>query len=316
MTNDKIRKNSSHFTQEDISLLQNKLENEMKIIQELILNESKNMSLETEKSILLSLVNNTKSLLNLCKFQQIQNSDLQEKLTENEKALESFLYTVSHDLKQPLITIYGYAGILKEEISSYSDMDEWLDGILVASSKMDHMVNVLLELSRIGRKSNSDKIIDLEDLMEQILLTQLSFSDNSEISYEIQSPLPKLFSKKQLIEQVFTQIISNSIKFMGKNNNSPTIVISAEKNQKGLTIRIDDNGIGIDPKHHEKIFNLFFSVKKIDKVSTSTGSGLTIVKKILDYLGGKIWLNSEKGKGATFYVQFPKKLESNNDGAI
>ncbi len=223
--------------------------------------------------------------------------------------LERFTYTVSHDLKSPLITIRGFLGFIEQDILS-ADTNRLkgdLQRIAAATDKMQDLLNDLLELSRIGRLMNPPQNIALESLVRDILKLMEDRLRERNIAVKIQENLPIVFADAQRLSEVIQNLLDNAIKFMG-GQTQPVIEIGTAGEEKGLPIcYVRDNGIGIAPEYHERIFGLF---NKLDPRAEGTGVGLAIVRRIVEVHGGRIWVESEEGKGATFYFTLGKGTQS------
>ena len=221
--------------------------------------------------------------------------ELQEKNTE----LENFTYTVSHDLKSPLITIQSYAGMIIKDLQAgnYARAESDLSRIEGAAGKMTCLLNDLLELSRVGRMMNEPSDIDMNRLVNDCL-TQLAGSlKPKQVEIVLQADLPATRGDAQRLSAVLQNLIENAIKYMG-NQVVPRIEIGARVDGKETVFYVSDNGAGIDPLHHEKVFGLF---SKLDAGSAGTGIGLALVRRIIDIHGGRVWVESEGiGMGSRF----------------
>lgn len=225
-------------------------------------------------------------------------------LQEKNEELERFTYTVSHDLKAPLITIGGFAGLLEKDISSNNEerVKQSVARILEAVNKMQRLLNELLELSRIGRILNEPQEVKFEDIArEAISLTQGRIT-RTNLRVKIEAGLPVVKVDKVRMIQVIQNLIDNASKFMGKQSD-PEIIIGAKHENEQWIFFVRDNGIGIEASYHERIFGLF---NKLDPNTEGTGVGLALVRRIIEFHGGKIWVESELGKGATFYFTLGK----------
>lgn len=236
---------------------------------------------------------------------QQEREDLIRELEAKNAELEQFAYTVSHDLKAPLITIKGFLGFLPEDARSGNV--ERLEGDLRrigdATEKMRKLLDDLLELSRIGRLTNPPTVIALKALIDETLgLVQGRLAERK-IRITIEDDLPFLYGDRSRLLEVLQNVFDNALKFMGDQSN-PQIEIGGQKEpQNGfVTIFVRDNGIGIAPQYHEQIFGLFNRLNpKID----GTGVGLALAKRIVEFHGGRIWVESRVGEGATFYFTLP-----------
>lgn len=221
-------------------------------------------------------------------------------LEQKQAELERFIYAVSHDLRSPLITIKGFLGFLEEDIdqNNADQLKQDIKKISNAVDKMNNLLNDLLELSRIGRILNEKEPVSLNTILNdvsEILTCQLN---EKNINLEIQPDLPVISGNYERLTELFQNLVENSIKYMG-DQEKPTITIGCRKNKFETVFFVRDNGIGIDPRYHEKIFGLF---DQLNRNSPGTGIGLAIVKRIVETHEGKIWVESEgKGKGTTFF---------------
>jgi len=238
--------------------------------------------------------------ITLRKKVEAERENLIQELAAKNAELERFTYTVSHDLKSPLVTINGFLGYLEQDAAS-GNMDRFRadsERIHEAVNKMRTLLNELLELSRVGRLVNAPERIPFEDLVNsarEILHGQIEATG---ITIDLEPNLPTVYGDKQRLIEVLQNLLDNAIKFMGKQE-KPRIEIGqrGEENDKPVFF-VRDNGIGIAREYHERIFGLF---NRLDQNIDGTGIGLTIVKRILEFHGGRIWVESEIDKGSTFY---------------
>lgn len=231
-----------------------------------------------------------------------QQHKLVKKLEETNEELDNFAYIVSHDLKAPLRGIGSLANWL---ITDYKDKldQEGMDIINLMENRVERLKNFIdgiLQYSRVTRVKENYVDIDLNKLVSEVI-ELICPPQNIHIKIEI--ILPVIKGERIYIEQVFQNLISNSIKFMDKPEGH--ISIDFEDIGSYWKFGVADNGIGIDEKYFNKIFMIFQTLQPRDKFE-STGVGLSIVKKIVETNGGKIWLKSEIGKGTTFYFTIPK----------
>jgi PAS domain S-box-containing protein len=229
-------------------------------------------------------------------------------LEAKNKELEQFTYTVSHDLKVPLITINGFLGYLEEDMTA-GDLDRVnhdSQRIQEAVGKMRLLLDQLLELSRIGRMMNPPEEISFEELAREALDNVHGGLEEHSIAVRLSPNLPAVYGDRQRLIQVLQNLIDNAAKFMGEQPR-PEIEIGQQGQENGMPIFfVKDNGIGIAPEHHELIFALF---QRLDPKTDGTGIGLALVKRIIDFHGGRIWVESEgeAGKGSTFYFTLESK---------
>lgn len=231
-------------------------------------------------------------------------TELESKNTE----LERFTYTVSHDLKSPLFTIRGFLGYLEQDAVS-GDMDRLttdIQRIVDATDKMQQLLNDLLELSRIGRLMNEPQEVRFGPMIHEVLELLYGQIHEHHVNVVVQEALPDVFGDRQRLFEVVQNLVENAVKFMG-DQPDPRIVIGCqgEEDQKPIFF-VQDNGIGIPPEHFERIFGLF---NKLDPRSTGTGIGLALVKRIIEFHGGRIWVQSDPNTGSVFYFTLPPVQE-------
>ena len=234
--------------------------------------------------------------------------ELEERVGEVEAKnaeMERFVYTVSHDLRSPLVTVQGFVGFLKEDVSigDQEKVDMDLRMIEEAVIKMDHLLKDTLELSRIGRVANPpEEEVSFGEIVEDALE---ALSDKIRAK-GVEVPLlpeswPSVRVDRMRIVEVLTNLVENSMKYMG-DESDPEIEIGWRKEDGETVFFVRDNGIGIEKDQREKVFDLFY---KLDPDSEGSGVGLAIVKRIIEVHGGKIWIEPEEGKGTTFLFTLP-----------
>jgi PAS domain S-box-containing protein len=223
-------------------------------------------------------------------------------LEKSNKELDQFSYIISHDLKAPLRAISNLSLWLQEDLgtSLSEDNNHHLTMLRGRVARMESLINGVLEYSKIGRTNVSLESVDTFVLIGEII-EMLSPPVNMEI--KVSSALPVIEAPKIMLLQVFSNLISNAIKYNDKEKG--LIVISHEEKESGHEFSISDNGPGIAPEFHEKIFVIFQTLQSRDKFE-STGIGLTIVKRILEDRGGSIRVESAPEKGSTFIFNWPK----------
>ena len=228
-----------------------------------------------------------------------------EELEAKNAELERFTYTVSHDLKSPLVTITGFLGYLEKDAiaGNIGRVRSSVGRITMAAQKMQELLNDLLELSRIGRVINSPESVSFSEIINESLERVEGQLEAKRIDVTVQADLPSVYGDRVRLVEVLQNLIDNAAKFSDVDR-EPRIEIGAiENNQKGeATFFVRDHGIGIQPEFQERIFGLF---NKLNHTAEGTGIGLTLVKRIIEVHGGKIWVESEPGKGATFYFTLP-----------
>ncbi|NJK93732.1 MAG: GHKL domain-containing protein [Bacteroidales bacterium] len=223
-------------------------------------------------------------------FKKKREKELRDKNAE----LERFTYTVSHDLKSPLVTIKGFIGMLELDIAAQKEENiiDDMQRIKSATDKMTNLLNDLLELSRIGRIINPPVKIPMSAIVAEAVELLSGILNEKKVVVDIQDHLPDVFVDKQRITEVWQNLIENAVKFMG-NQQNPKIYIRFIKEDVKFIFTIEDNGVGIDEKYHQTIFGLF---NKLENKSEGTGIGLALVKRIVEVHGGDVWVES-KGYG-------------------
>lgn len=275
----------------------------------LLLASKKQIEFDEEKKQLVSAIGHQLAI-------NIENAllfkELEEKTKEVEaknKELSSFVFTVSHDLKTPLIALHGYLDLFSEEFQHITDEAgrEYLDRILYNAKYMDKMINDLLKLSRAGRVVGTKRRFSTYKLVHEIFMCLYPKIQQKQIKFYISKNLPMIYGDRHRIQTVFENLIGNAIKYSSEKRESYVEIDC--RNQKNMyEFIIKDNGIGIDPSEHERIFDVFQKCAKKDESSYGTGVGLTIVKKIIEHHGGTVWVQSKLDKGAAFYFTLPKPM--------
>jgi len=233
------------------------------------------------------------------KWVETEREKLINELEGKNSELERFTYTVSHDLKSPLITIKGFLGFLEQDAASGNAVRLKADiqRIANATDKMQTLLNELLELTRVGRLLNPYQNIQFDMLAREAVELVHGRIQHRGIQISIQENLPTVYGDRQRLIEVLQNLIDNAAKFMG-DQAVPRIEIGLSGYEGSLPIfHVRDNGMGIDFVHHDRIFGLF---NKLDATSDGTGIGLALVKRIIEVHGGRIWVESEPAKGATF----------------
>jgi len=221
------------------------------------------------------------------------------------KELKEFAYIVSHDLKAPLRAISQLTHWISEDYSEAFDTDgkERMDLIIKRVKRMDGLIDGILRYSRVGRIREKEECLDLNLLVNEVI-NNIAPPDNVWITFE--NKLPVVFRDSARMEQVFQNLIGNAIKFMDKREG--IIRVGCVDEGAYWKFSVSDNGPGIDKRYHDKIFRIFQTLVPRDE-HESTGIGLTLVKKIIKLYGGYVWVESEAGRGTTFFFTLPKKGE-------
>jgi len=250
-------------------------------------------------------------------FEISERKRAQEALKKNEKKLEAllaelaaknaeletFVFSVSHDLKTPIVTIEGFMGALREDFGDLisEDGEKYLNYISDATLKMESLINDLLELSRIGRLKIKKTEFSFADLVEEVLEMFQPQIKAKGVQIIVKEDLPLVYGEKKRLAQVMENLLSNALKYVGKENTAPYIEVGGREQDDQKLFFVKDNGIGIEKVYFDKIFEVFQRLPSAKKIGEGTGIGLAIVKRIIEYHGGRVWLESEPGKGTTFF---------------
>lgn len=235
---------------------------------------------------------------------ELEREKLITELELKNAELERFTYTVSHDLKSPLVTITGFLSYLEKDARSgnFEKFDNDLKRIRHAVDKMQMLLRDLLELSRIGRIINEPVETSVGEIVREALALVDGQLQARGVRVEYTDEDLKIFGDRVRLVEVMQNLLDNAVKFMGSQPH-PQIRIGAIRDEQGKPIFfVQDNGIGIAPQFSNRIFGLF---NKLDADSQGSGVGLTLVKRIIEVHGGRIWVESQPGEGATFYFTLP-----------
>ena len=239
------------------------------------------------------------------KLIEAEREELIKELRAKNSELEQFTYTVSHDLKSPIITVKGFLGFLEQDLANGNRerVGDDVKRVNEAMDRMNRLLNELLELSRIGRLTNPPQEVPFADIVNDAVKLVLGRVKAGNITVQVQSSgLPVIFGDRQRLVEVLQNLIDNSAKFMGGQQH-PRIEIGQRGEENGMPVLfVKDNGIGIAPAYHEKIFGLF---NRLDPKVEGTGIGLALAKRIIEFHGGRIWVESQAGSGATFLFTLP-----------
>jgi len=275
------------------------------------LNKSKalNRKMEAQK---IEMTHSQRSLMSIMKDlekEKQQANTLNQKLSNKNKEMEQFIYTVSHDLKSPLVTISAFTQKLKLELSStLTDKQSYrLTRIIQNVKNMEGLLTDLLDLSRIVQQTIAISQIDVKTVIEEQCTVLEEAINKNNVTINIADNLQQVSANKRLLGEALLNLLSNAIRY--HEPSTPLIVDIYTKYSPSYTIiYVKDNGVGIDPKYHQLIFAIF------ERLATTEGSGvgLTIVKTIMDKHKGHVQIDSTLGNGACFSLKFPN-IESNTD---
>jgi len=235
-----------------------------------------------------------------------------KQLEESNKNLESFAYSVSHDLRAPLRHIVGFTELLKKEISVYmavnnnEKVDKYINNIIDSAKNMDTLINDLLSFSRTAYIKINFSDINLNNLISEVIELLEDEISNRVITWDVNS-LPNIKGDLAMLRQVFINLLSNSIKYTRTKKKAVIKIDIKESNNEENVFYIKDNGVGFDMKYQKKLFGVFQRFHSSEEFEGS-GIGLAIVKQIITRHNGKIWVESNINKGSTFYFSIPKNI--------
>jgi signal transduction histidine kinase len=226
-----------------------------------------------------------------------------KELERSNTELEQFAYVASHDLQEPLRMVASYCQLLKRRYEGKldSDADEFIGYAVEGASRMQRLINDLLGYSRVGRRDNVFAPVLAADLVKTALLNLGVAIAESAAQIEI-GELPEIFGARTQLVQLFQNLVGNAIKFRGAN--APVIRVSATRQDQFWRFTVEDNGIGIEPEHLERVFVIFKRLHDREKYS-GTGIGLAVAKKVVENHGGRIWIESTPGQGSRFQFTLP-----------
>ena len=236
-----------------------------------------------------------------------------EELEVKNAEMERFVYTVSHDLKSPLITITGFLGFLEQDAlaGNVERIKTDVAHITNAATRMQQLLNELLELSRIGRLVNPPQEVSVGELAREAVEMVAGRLAKRDVAVEIAPVLlqpdgPTVCGDRPRLREVLENLVDNAVKFMGDQPH-PRIEIGVRRDDDETVFYVRDNGMGIEPRYHDKVFGLF---ERLDAKAEGTGVGLTIVKRVVDVHGGRVWVESQgDGQGCAFCFTLPNKSE-------
>ena len=224
-------------------------------------------------------------------------------LKRSNSELEQFAYVASHDLQEPLRMVSSYMQLLKRRYAGKldSDADDFIEFAVDGASRMQTLIQDLLIYSRVGTRGKPFEPTNCEDVLGQVLMN-LEIAIDEGGAVVTHDPLPTVVADASQLTQLFQNLIVNAIKFHGED--APRVYIAAEQKGDEWEFFVADNGIGISPEFFDRIFVIFQRLHGRDEYS-GTGIGLAVCKKIVERHGGRMWVESEQGRGATFYFTIP-----------
>ncbi len=238
---------------------------------------------------------------------RLQRQRREEELELRNDELIRFTYTVSHDLKSPVVTIRAFLGYLEQDSRNQdaARVAKDLDYMRTAADKMSRLLDELLELSRVGHKVNPSGEAPLQAIVNEALALVAGRIAQRGVQVQVTEEPIRLYGDHPRLVQVFQNLVENAVKFMG-DQPAPRVEIGVEQDRDKIVLFVRDNGIGIDPRYQSKLFGLF---EKLDPATEGTGIGLALVRRIVEVHDGQIWVESEGlGKGAVFCFTLGKTV--------
>ncbi len=264
---------------------------------------------ETELQLLQTLADATaRAIENINLYAELEERVKQrtEQLQTVNKELETFTYSVSHDLKAPLRGIVGYSKLLLDDYSDSLNEEaaHFIKTIRSSTLQMNQLIDDLLSYSRLERRQMKQEPIVLKNYVQSIVSSYQEELDNKGMKMEIKIPSVKIITDLTGLSIALRNYIENAIKFSDEQK-SPLIKIGYEENPESWLIHVKDNGVGFDMKYHDRIFEIFQRLH-LPEDFPGTGIGLAMVTKALQRMGGKAWAESTPGEGSTFFIEIPK----------
>jgi len=230
-------------------------------------------------------------------------------LAKSNQELDEFAYIASHDLREPLRGIHNYSTFLLEDYGAILNADgkAKLETLMRLAQRMEGLINSLLEFSRVGRVELAIQPTDLNDVLKRVLDALQITLQETRADVRIPRPLPTIICDQVRVAEVFQNLIANAVRYNDKPQKWVEVGQRADGDETVLYVK--DNGMGIPQKHFDAVFRLFKRLHGRDKFGGGTGVGLTIVKKIIERHGGRIWVESTPGEGSTFFFTLGSKEE-------
>ncbi|HUR59806.1 MAG TPA: ATP-binding protein [Opitutaceae bacterium] len=241
------------------------------------------------------------ALTNVSELKEAQRG-LEEIVAEQ----ENFAYSISHDLRAPLLTMRGFASMLLEDGVSFTSEQsrEILGRINRAGARMDDLLLSLLNYTRVSRSDVPLGPMSLSEVVRDVLVQHRGSIAESRAQVDVEEPLPAAMGSTGLLGQVLGNLLTNALKYSAKDR-TPVVRISARLTERTVILTVADNGIGIAPANHERIFRIF---ERLHGVSAypGTGIGLALVRRAAERMNGRVWVESEEGRGAEFHLELPR----------
>lgn len=228
-----------------------------------------------------------------------ERKELIARLEAINSEIERFTYLAFHDLRAPLITIKGFIGALKQdlEVERHDQVQRDIERIAGAADRMDEILSDLLEFARIGRVRKPSEAVEVRKVVQEALQKLDGLIRAKNATVKISPDLPSVYGDRVRLREVFENLIENAATYTSEQE-QPLIEIATRRQEDQQIIFVKDNGQGVDPRYHNRIFELF---EKLDPNTQGPGIGLALAKRIIEVHGGRIWVESEgEGQGSTF----------------
>ncbi len=260
-------------------------------------------ALQSQRTAALNMMEDAQEAKSKSEQAEQRLSTQAEELLRSNRDLEQFAYVASHDLQEPLRTVVSFATLLEKRNSDRlnGDSKEYLQFMVSGALRMQSLIQDLLAYSKVARGELHKEPIDLREIVKTVLKNLDAAVKESGCQVRV-DPLPTLQVNRGQMQQLFQNLISNAIKY--RAHNPPAVRISSIRSREGFLITVEDNGLGIEAKHFERVF-IIFQRLHTDSDNKGTGIGLAVCKKIVERHGGKIWVESEPGKGSRFRFILP-----------
>ena len=233
------------------------------------------------------------------------NSELEARVAERTAELEAFAYSISHDLRAPLRAVQGFSEAVLEDYEGALDASgqDYLRRIVGAAARMDGLIQALLAYSRLSQTETTAQAVPLADIVAEARRTTVTDELEGKVHLTVHEPLPVVLAHPPTLRQVVTNLLSNAFKFV-EPGTAPQVKVWAEPKGTRMRLWIEDNGIGINPEHHDRILQVFERLHGVEEYP-GTGIGLAIVKKSVERMSGRVGLVSALGSGSRFWIELP-----------
>ena len=230
----------------------------------------------------------------------------ERKLAAANEEMEQFVYTISHDLKSPLVTIQGFTTCVRDDLArgKTDELVDYIGRINGAAARMTDLIDDLLELSRAGRVAHAPEPVNTCDLWNEVICQHEAVITERQLDIQVQDNLPILNVDRVRFMEVFDNLLVNAFKY-GCDTAHPKILIGSRQVGKDIHIFVRDWGPGVPEAYRQKVFELF---QRLQSDKDGTGIGLALVKRVVEVHGGRVWVESSEGQGATFVLSFPQSL--------